>query len=123
MAQTTLNPNQINAVNISAYAINNLVNKSSDSDSIVYGKFNVPYLVIFGATGSCAGTFELLVSSDNSTWISICSFKIEYDDDRVDNVVLPIIVDKGLYFKTSYTIDPQGHTWQKVLKIAPLFEE
>ena len=121
--QTKLNPNQINAVNISAYAINNLTNKSSDSDSTVYGTFNVPYLVLFGATGSCAGTFDLLVSSDNSNWISICSFKIEYDDDRVDNVVLPIIVDKGLYFKTSYNIDPQGHTWQKVLKIAPLFEE
>ena len=123
MGQTTLNPNQINAVNISAYAINNLVNKSSDNDSTVYGKFNVPYLVIFGATGSCAGTFELLVSSDNSNFVSIAYFKIEYDDDRVDNIILPIIIDKGLYFKVSYNIDPQGHTWQKVLKIAPLFQE
>ena len=89
----------------------------------VYGKFNVPYLVLIGATGSSAGTIELAVSSDNSTFINILYYKIEYDDDRVDNFILPIIIDSGLYFKTTYTIDAQGHSWQKVLKIAPICEE
>ena len=123
MSETKINPNQLKGIAITPYAINNLIDKSSDSNSVVYGKFNVPYLVLIGATGSSAGTIELAVSSDNSTFINILYYKIEYDDDRVDNFILPIIIDSGLYFKTTYTIDAQGHSWQKVLKIAPICEE
>lgn len=123
MSETKINPNQLKGIAITPYAINNLIDKSSDANNVVYGTFNVPYLVIFGATGSCAGAFELLVSSDNSNFVSIAYFRIQYDDDRVDNIITPIIIDKGLYFKVNYNIDSHGNAWQKVLKIAPLFEE
>ena len=102
---------------ITPYAINHIV---AGSVGTTYGPYNVPYYVQVGSYEDYAGHFILSVSADGTNWVDIIKLNIEYDDHRIDGIVIPVILAPGVYFKFSVP-DVRGNG-STVFYMAPLCE-
>lgn len=102
---------------ITPYAIEHLVDITSEAKNTVHGKTEVPTLIIT-ETYAIAGTFRVEVSVDGTNWQSVIRWNVNYDDNRVDSNSATVIIDKGLYFRVS---EKNEQATNQYIAYAPLY--